>query len=99
MNVEKCNERAPKILYRANTVSRMPQRTLKRPHSALTLPELQRLLTELEGTARTIVVLAASLGLRIGEILALRWNRIDFDRGILRVAETNYKGAFWHSQV
>lgn len=73
---------------------KMPQRTLKRPHSALTLPELLRLLTELEGTARMIVVLAASLGLRIGEILALRWNRIDFDRGILRVAETNYKGHF-----
>ena len=33
-------------------------------------------------------------GLRIGEILALRWGRIDFIRGTLLVAETCYKGHF-----
>jgi integrase len=33
-------------------------------------------------------------GLRIGEILALRWGRIDLLRGTLLVAETYYKGHF-----
>ncbi len=33
-------------------------------------------------------------GLRIGEILALRWGRIDLLRGTLLVAETCYKGHF-----
>jgi len=33
-------------------------------------------------------------GLRIGEILALRWERIDLLRGTLLVAETCYKGHF-----
>ena len=34
------------------------------------------------------------LSIRIGEILALRWGRIDLLRGTLRVAETCYKGHF-----
>ena len=33
-------------------------------------------------------------GLRIGEILALRWGRIDFIEETLLVAETCYKGHF-----
>jgi len=74
---------------------KMPtERFLKRPHSALSADDLTRLLGKLEGTARTIVMLAASLGLRIGEILALRWGRIDFERETLRVEETCYKGHF-----
>ena len=43
---------------------------------------------------RTIIILATMTGLRIGEILALRWLRIDLLRGTLRVAETCYKGYF-----
>ena len=43
---------------------------------------------------RTIIILATMTGLRIGEILALRWGRIDLLRGTLRVAETCYKGHF-----
>lgn len=56
--------------------------------------EVGRLLAELEEPSRSIVALAAGGGLRIGEILALRWGRIDFDRGTLRVEETCYKGKF-----
>jgi integrase len=41
-----------------------------------------------------IIILATMTGLRIGEILALRWGRIDLLRGTLRVAETCYKGHF-----
>jgi integrase len=48
----------------------------------------------MQGTSRTIVILATMTGLRIGEILALRWGRIDLLRGTLLVAETCYKGHF-----
>jgi integrase len=43
---------------------------------------------------RTVVLLAVMTGLRIGEILALRWGRINFVTGTLRVEETCYKGKF-----
>ncbi|HWO32121.1 MAG TPA: site-specific integrase [Candidatus Acidoferrum sp.] len=42
----------------------------------------------------TIVLLATTTGLRIGEILALRWGRVDLLRETLLVAETCYKGHF-----
>jgi integrase len=38
-------------------------------------------------------------GLRIGEILALRWGRIDLLLGTLRVAETCYKGHFGSPKI
>lgn len=72
----------------------MPERTLKRPHRFLTADEVRRLIAASKEPARTIILLAAMTGLRIGEILALRWGRIDFIRGTLLVAETCYKGHF-----
>lgn len=33
-------------------------------------------------------------GLRIGELLALRWQDIDFDRGFFSVRQTVYEGHF-----
>ena len=47
-----------------------------------------------EEPVRTIVLLGAMTGLRIGEILALRWGRIDSTAAALRVAETCYHGHF-----
>lgn len=73
---------------------RMPERTLKRPHRFLTAEEVQRLIAASSEPLRTIVILATMTGLRIGEILALRWGRIDLLRGTLLVAETCYKGHF-----
>ena len=54
----------------------MPERTLKRPHRFLTMEQVRRLIVAADGSLRTIVLLAAMTGLRIGEILALRWGRI-----------------------
>ena len=59
---------------------KMPERSLKRPHRFLSLDE-KRLLETLEEPTRTVVLLAAMTGLRIGEILALRWGRINFASG------------------
>ena len=52
---------------------KMPERTLKRPHQFLTLDEVRRLFGASDEPVRTILLLAAMTGLRIGEILALRW--------------------------
>jgi len=73
---------------------KMPERTLKRPHRFLSAEEVQRLIASSKEPTRTIVILATMTGLRIGEILALRWGRIDLLRGTLLVAETCYKGHF-----
>jgi integrase len=73
---------------------KMPERTLKRPHRFLSAEEVQRLIASSKEPTRTIIILATMTGLRIGEILALRWGRIDLLRGTLLVAETCYKGHF-----
>jgi integrase len=74
--------------------ARMPERLLKRPHRFLSLDEVRRLIAASDEPVRTIVLLAVMTGLRIGEILALRWGRINLTAGTLRVEETCYKGNF-----
>lgn len=73
---------------------KMPERTLRRPPRFLSAEELRRLLALLAEPIRTIALLAALAGLRIGEILALRWGHIDLVAGVLRVEETLYRGNF-----
>ena len=57
-------------------------------------PQVRMLLAVLPEPCRTIVLLAVLTGLRIGEILALRWKRVDLLRGTLEVAETFSEGEF-----
>jgi len=73
---------------------KMPERTLKRPHRFLSAEEVKRLIAASKEPTRTIIILATMTGLRIGEIIGLRWGRIDLLRGTLLVAETCYKGHF-----
>ena len=72
----------------------MPERLLTKPHQFLNADEVRRLVAACTEPTRTIVLLAIMTGLRIGEILALRWKRIDFVRETLVVAETCYRGRF-----
>jgi integrase len=55
----------------------------------LTAEESERLLEGIKDT-RTYwpVMLALATGMRRGEILALRWKNVDFDRGVLRVVQS-----------
>ena len=73
---------------------KMPERFLKRSHQFLSVDEARRLIAACTEPTRTIVLLAIMTGLRIGEILALRWKRIDFISKTLVVAETCYLGRF-----
>ena len=73
---------------------KMPERTLKRPHRFLSPEEVRRLVAASKEPTRTIILLATMTGLRIGEILALRWGSVELLRSTLLVAETYYKGHF-----
>lgn len=73
---------------------KLPERTLKRPHRFLDMKEVRCLIAASEEPVRTIVLLATMTGLRIGEILALRWGRVNLAHGTLRVEETCYYGRF-----
>jgi integrase len=55
---------------------------------------VRELLAELTDPCRAIVATAVLAGLRIGEILALRWKRVDLLAETLEVAETYSSGMF-----
>jgi len=62
---------------------------------AYLLPEqLSPLLNSLPEPCRKLVVIAALTGLRIGELLALRWKHVDLIHDVIRVRETVYEGHF-----
>ena len=52
------------------------------------------LVARLPEPARSLVILLVVTGLRIGELLALRWRHVDFEAALLRVEETVYDGHF-----
>lgn len=56
--------------------------------------EVGRLLDSLSEPCRTLVLVAVLTGMRIGEILALRWKAIDLGRGSIQVRETVSEGKF-----
>ena len=55
---------------------------------------MRRLLAVLPEPCRSVVSVAVLTGKRIGEILALRWKRIDLLRGTIEVAENYSCGEF-----
>ena len=57
----------------------------------LTIEELRRLLGELHEPCSTMVILAACLGLRIGEILGLQWRDVDLLNASLTVRRSVYQ--------
>jgi integrase len=56
--------------------------------------EIRMLLAVLGESCRLVVSMAIQTGMRIGEILALRWKRVDLLNGTLEVAETYSDGEF-----
>ena len=60
----------------------------------LELAELQLLLTKLDTRERTLVLLAAATGLRVSELLGIRWDDVDFDSLELRVTRS-----IWHQKI
>jgi integrase len=74
--------------------TKLPRRGLV-PEKAVLSPEQLRLLLEaLPEPSSGLVWLLALTGLRIGELLALRWRDVDLRAGLLRVSRTLYEGHF-----
>lgn len=70
----------------------------KRPPDVLTADELKKLMAELIGVYRVMVFVAVTTGLRVSELLALRWQDCDLEteeirltRGIVRQHQTMMK--------
>jgi integrase len=60
----------------------------------LELEEVQLLLTKLDVRERTLVLLDAATGLRVSELLALRWEDVDF-----KALELSVTRSIWHQVV
>lgn len=70
----------------------LPEKLTVREKHALTPEQVGKLLAALAEPFRTMVLLGIHTGLRVGEILGLRWNDVDFERKQLSVSQAIYRG-------
>ena len=74
--------------------SKLP-RPVRKPEKAVLEPlQIRQLLETLREPSRSLVSLLVLTGVRIGELLALRWRNVDLKSGVLHVKETIYDGHF-----
>ncbi len=67
---------------------RKPERRLR----WLTEEECENLINASTGHIRSIVITALNTGMRLGEILKLTWDRVDFERAIITVEKSKNDG-------
>jgi hypothetical protein len=70
----------------------LPKRTPVRTKRVLTLAQIHSLGPVLREPARLMAALALGTGMRIGEILALRWKDCDFDSQAINIQRCAYRG-------
>ena len=73
---------------------KFPQKGLKEKPAIIAGDSLAKLLKQVNEPYRTMVSLIAATGLRIGELLALRWSALDLENGALTVRESVFEGKF-----
>ena len=73
---------------------KFPQKGRKEKPAIIAGEDFVRLLQQLNEPYRTMVRLIAATGLRIGELLALRWSALDLEAGSLAVRESVFEGKF-----
>jgi len=71
---------------------KVPPMERRRKTVVLTCKQLATLLQALEGPVKLLAITAAMTGLRIGEVLALRWKNVDFKKSVIQVREAVYEG-------
>ena len=74
--------------------TRLPRREHKSERSILTSEQIKQLLTALPEPSKSVATLLVLTGLRIGELLGVRWKNVDLDARTLRITETVYDGHF-----
>jgi integrase len=73
---------------------KFPTKGVKQKPAMIAGEDFSRLLNQLGEPHRTMVSLIAATGLRIGELLALRWRALDLEGGTLAVRESVFEGTF-----
>jgi integrase len=73
---------------------KFPLKELKDAPSIIAGADFLKLLAHLREPYRTMLSLIAATGLRIGELLALRWRVLDLEHGTLAVRESLFEGKF-----
>ncbi len=73
---------------------RLPAQIVQREHTALTPEQVRKLTADLEEPYKSMVLIAVLTGLRRGELFALRWGVVDFERKLISVRESVYEGHF-----
>ena len=68
------------------------RKRVKHERRILTDEQFRLLLTTLPAFVRLMVETAVSTGMRISEILGLKWGAVDLDRGLVWVKERYYRG-------
>ena len=72
--------------------AKFPQRALREAPAIIAGDDFAKLLNEVEEPYRMMIGLIAVTGLRIGELLALRWRALDLELGTLSVRESVFEG-------
>ncbi len=73
---------------------KFPQQATREAPAIIAGDDFAKLLNELSEPYRTMVELIAATGLRIGELLAVRWRALDLEVGTLTVRESVFEGRF-----
>jgi integrase len=74
--------------------TRLPRRGPLKEKASIIPEKLLVLLDALPEPCQSLASLLALTGLRIGELLALRWRDVDLESGCIRVRQTVYEGQF-----
>jgi len=74
--------------------TRLPRRGPISEKASIAPEKLLELLDALPEPSQSLAWLLALTGLRIGELLALRWRDVDLESGCVRVRQTVYEGQF-----
>lgn len=70
----------------------LPEKVAVHERTALTPEQSKRLLLALQEPVRTMVLTGLVAGLRVGEILGLRWQDVDFLNRSIRIQQAAYRG-------
>lgn len=70
----------------------LPEHVPVREKHVVAPEQIAPLLASLPEPVRTMVELGLLTGMRVGEILALRWESVDFHSGLIRVEQNYYRG-------